>query len=147
MPAVTEPASTANNEAADWAADTAEGAVQEYRELAGIDLDYSPHSLTVLDETISRLWPKPPEVLDGLVATLGAYTGELIRRHLGGTWSLDLKGTPVLHNIGDHVTEVSPLSKAWKRLTQGENDSLAWYFTSIQHVMSGEEIPESASAA
>lgn len=144
-----DPASTtddeASKEAVEWAAGTAERAVEEFRELAGVELDYSPHSLEVLDETITRLWPEPPEEPDGLVTTLGAYTGEVIRRHLGGSWSVEASGCPFLCNIG-HVARLSPLSKAWKRLTQGENDSLAWYFASIQRIMPGESGPEPASA-
>lgn len=78
-------------------------AVSTLRQAYGIELDYAPASLRRLDEIVlDRLFPGEyaRERFPAMLAlTIGAYTGEVLRRAVGdGMWGAideDLYGTPL----------------------------------------------------
>jgi hypothetical protein len=58
----------------------------------GVPLDFSPDTLSLLDQYIRDARPEvaqKPESLDLLQATLGAYLGEVIRRVHHGVWEAE----------------------------------------------------------
>lgn len=103
------------------------------------DLDYSAASLEELDSMISEVWGEtPPLFPEVTIRQLGSYTGETIRRELGGEWKQDEDRGIYLDGISDPETKAYPFTKARKRLLDGEGDSLAFFFRALKHVIEKE---------
>lgn len=96
-----------------------------------VALDYSAESLTAIDEIIAKHWEEPPIMLDQVVLTFGAYVGETIRRQLGGAWMFDEERGYTLADLGGTGTRIYPFSKVQKRFTNGEEDSIAFFYQAI----------------
>ena len=99
----------------------------------GVDLDYEPGYLPLVEELLmavlesDEVHGKPP-ISDGLVAGLGCFLGETLRRNVSppGLWlqSEEWGEGPVVE-IGDFVLD--PLGKARAFLEHGPEESLAFY--------------------
>jgi hypothetical protein len=81
------------------------------RENFEFDFDYSPESLVALDQIISTCWEEPPVFVDQVVMTMGAYTGETIRKNLGGSWAYEDQMAYHLADVGGVGVRVSPFGK------------------------------------
>jgi hypothetical protein len=72
----------------------------------------------------------PAETVDQVCNTFGAYVGEVIRRSVGGEWVWDDKISPrekiPALRIGN--IETSPSVKVFKRIMNGSEDDLWFYF-------------------
>jgi hypothetical protein len=92
-----------------------------------VRLDYSPASLSSLEEFIARQFDPPGSSFFGesLAVGVGAYVGEVVIRNLGGRWEPD--GAPVVVGIG-RIERTYPVQKAHKRFSNGPADSLAWFY-------------------
>lgn len=94
----------------------------------GVRLDGSPGSLADLDAalTASFGWAGAPPAPESLMLGVGCYMGEVIRRHLGGSWNDEghLEGAGV-------AVEAFPLQRARRRLEDPEAGSLAAYFAQL----------------
>lgn len=102
-------------------------------------LDYSPESLTALDEVITRQWGESPPLFPGVsILQVGCYAGEVIRLNLGGTWIHDGDSAPHLVDIAGGETRAFPINKARKRILEGEGDSLAFFYQALKHVLEKE---------
>jgi hypothetical protein len=104
----------------------------------GYALDFSPASLTEVDRFFDENSALDPEATDSLLTArlgqwmfaLGAYSGEVLRRDIGGTWRWD---GPDDDKAAETDTElvlvdgstVFPFQRAWKRLMNGPDDSMA----------------------
>ncbi|MFN3209961.1 MAG: hypothetical protein ACE369_13355 [Roseovarius sp.] len=104
----------------------------------GIDLDYSPKSLTTVDEILLSFHKldDQPDWLNSLLFTCGAYVGEVVRKHHAGKW-VDVKELPeeTRKNVAGVITNlpvvfdcngmyISPYDKACKRVQNGAEDSI-----------------------
>jgi hypothetical protein len=69
--------------------DFAEQAVEYVRRALGVTLAYDSETLPVLDHYISQIPGGGAAARDLVLATAGAYYGEVVRRHLGGRWQAD----------------------------------------------------------
>ena len=74
--------------------DDALEAMKLTRKFFVVELNFSPESLTSLDNLFddvdfSLKGGKSPENIELLTRTWGSYTGEVIRRNLGGEWQVD----------------------------------------------------------
>jgi hypothetical protein len=109
---------------------------------SGYAADYSPHSLwevdRFFDEQSSGGAPRAGGLLsDDLGARLfaiGAYTGEVIRRELGGEWSADDDDPEAEINIELHLPDggvVWPVQRAMKRYSNGAEDAIAPYASAL----------------
>lgn len=98
-------------------------------------LDYSPESLAALDEFIASDFDPPGKAPapDGLQQDVGAYVGEVVRRHIGGRWA----GDGALVDVGGPVSSVNPIGKARKRFANGPEDSLAWFYETVRRHATG----------
>ena len=77
--------------------DAAPARVREYadqvvsyvRNALGVTLEYDSNTLPVLDHYLRNVPEgQPPATLQLVIATSGAYFGEVVRRRLGGRWEL-----------------------------------------------------------
>lgn len=122
----------------------AEDAVDHANQKFGIKLDYSAESIRQVEEILDRLHRAIPrgllrivrrrpsdEILDTMCKMYGGYIGEVFRRSFGGTWELPTDtmgaGTVITFNTTDG-SRFFPPSKVWKRLNDGEGDSVWFYF-------------------
>lgn len=111
----------------------AEGCVEGVRQFWGEHLDFSPQSLAVVDRLIRTQFGSRADNETVAVATqaFGAYAGEVVRRTLGGIWhDEEIKGQPVLLNVGDRSVRVEPFRIVSERLDHGcagKPDLSSWY--------------------
>jgi len=103
----------------------------------GVVLDYNEESILALDDIISQGWPNPvPLVADPILVLFGSFLGEAMRRVFGGEWVETQQGWGL--KINDTVT-VFPFVKIRKRLTNGMQDSITYYYQSVKEVVKREE--------
>jgi hypothetical protein len=104
----------------------------------GFDLDYSPESLTRVEELIDKLFAdlrpwrrgKPAKRFANMAPVVGAYVGEVFVRQLGGQWARNEEfGEGVLLPSGMWTF---PTAKAAKRFANGHEDGLDFYFGVIR---------------
>ena len=107
------------------------------------DLDFSRESIervericTILFNAIPtnfftkliRRKPSEQQILQ-ISKVFGGYIGEVMRKNFGGDWNIKNlfnQGNTVLLTIGD--TELSPVAKVYKRLTNGPEDNVWHYY-------------------
>ena len=108
---------------------------EKHRELAkgvfGIELDYSADSILKLDKMIQEGWPKPPTMLDQVVLGFGSYLGEAIRHIHGGDWGFNPE-QGLYFDVGGRDIKIFPFAKVKKRFLNGDEDSLAYYYSFIR---------------
>jgi hypothetical protein len=105
-------------------------------EISGVDLDYSVASLKAVDDIIEG-FRQDGCAADQIAATLfgfGCYVGEVFVRHAGGEWRnaaetsmAKLAGFPLVIAFGKE-TLCSPIGKVFKRLENGEEDNLPYFY-------------------
>jgi hypothetical protein len=66
----------------------ADQAVAYVHRALGVKLEYDSNTLPVLDHYLRTVPDDQPAALELVVATSGAYFGEVVRKHLGGRWEL-----------------------------------------------------------
>jgi hypothetical protein len=114
----------------------AEDMVGPAAEISGVDLDYSVASLQAVDDIVERM-RQDGCTSDQLGETLfgfGCYVGEVFVRHAGGKWRdaaetamAKFAGFPLVIELGkDHFC--NPIGKVFKRLENGEEDSLPYFY-------------------
>ena len=105
---------------------------------SGYAADFSSGSLWEIDrffeEQSLRGEARPggllSEDLGSRIFALGAYTGEVIRRDLGGDWEADVNDPEAEINIAVHLadgTVIWPIQRAMKRYSNGGEDAIAPY--------------------
>ena len=110
----------------------AEGTVEGVKHFWDVMLDYTPASVAVIDELILTGFP-PDEEEDSIetaVQAFGAYLGECVRRHFGGAWhDEDMKGQPVLLDVGPNQQRVHPFEAVQQRFENREDGTplQEWY--------------------
>jgi hypothetical protein len=110
---------------------------------AGETLDYSPDSLEAIERILGKLHnafrfgsvdPPGDAEIAAAAKVWGIYTGEVIRRHYGGQWSIGADDTLSL-SIGE--TQVFPIAKARKRIIDGPGENIRYYFSAMLKVLEG----------
>lgn len=66
----------------------ADQAVTYVRRSLGVTLEYDSDTLPLLDHYLRSVPEGQPETMQLVIATAGAYFGEVVRRRLGGRWEL-----------------------------------------------------------
>jgi hypothetical protein len=66
----------------------ADQAVAYVQRALGVKLEYDSNTLPVLDHYLRNVPGDQPAALQLVVATSGAYFGEVVRKHLGGRWEI-----------------------------------------------------------
>src|SRR5215217_2366008 len=115
----------------------------------GVDLDYDPGYLPLVEELLMaalEVHDSPP-LSGGLVAGLGCFLGEIIRRNVSppGVWRpLEEWGEGPIVEIGNFVLD--PVGKARAFLEYGPEESLAFYAEYVLEQWDGDEFPSDAQA-
>src|ERR1700761_9549748 len=66
----------------------AEQAVAYVKRALGVTLEYDSNTLPLLDHYLRTVGEADPAAIKLVIATAGAYFGEVVRRNLGGRWEL-----------------------------------------------------------
>jgi hypothetical protein len=109
----------------------------------GVDLDYEPGYLPLVEELLMAALEgdedhNSPPLSGGLVAGLGCFLGEIIRRNVGlpGLWRPPEEwGEGPVVEIGDLVLD--PVGKARAFLEYGPEESLAFYAEYVLELCGG----------
>lgn len=104
----------------------------------GYELDYSDQSIRLLDDVIERLWVDPAakygepsqEHVHTAGPAVGAYVGEVLVRALNGTWQRRSEDG-VVGVRGPNGEWAFPLQKGAKRLLNGRDDDLTFYYETL----------------
>src|SRR5918911_636746 len=118
----------------------------------GVDLDYDPGYLPLVEELLMAALEgdeahNSPPLSGGLVAGLGCFLGEIIRRNVSppGKWGQPEEwGEGPIVEIGDFVLD--PLGKARAFLQYGPEESLAFYAEYVLEQWDRDEFPRDAQA-
>jgi hypothetical protein len=118
----------------------------------GVDLDYEPGYLPLVEELLMAALEgdeahNSPPLSGGLVAGLGCFLGEIIRRNVSppGMWRPHEKwGEGPVVEIGDFALD--PVGKARAFLEYGHEESLAFYAEYVLEQWDRGEIPRDTQA-
>lgn len=118
---------------ADHAAELAQSAVDAEQNISGIELDYTPASLNRVDEVLSKFREPGSDAVAESIFVFGCYVGEVLVRNAGYEW---VDSSPEVARWGGQLTvyrdsdkaHASPIWKAFKRVNNGEVDSVAYYY-------------------
>ena len=118
----------------------------------GVDLDYDPGYLPLVEELLMAALEgdeahNSPPLSGGLVAGLGCFLGEIIRRNVSppGVWRPSEEwGEGPIVEIGDFVLD--PVGRARAFLEYGPDESLAFYAEYVLEQRDGDEFPRDAQA-
>jgi hypothetical protein len=104
-------------------------AKSEYRQT----LDFSPESVSVLDEVIILLSESIDIDLDFESRLWGSYLGEVIRIRYAGTWDMTQYpgGQVAVPAVDVRGSRLFPLMKVFRRLTIGEEEDLPSFYHMI----------------
>ena len=126
----------------------AQWVIDNYGPQSGLpQFGYDPQSIAYLDEFIDRQgasFSSNEQSSDRIVSLLGAFLGEAIIATYGGAWQQSEQGLSLCIQSGGQVHILQPFHKVYKRLTNGPEDSLHFYFTNflsqvVSQPQSGEE--------
>jgi hypothetical protein len=102
----------------------------------------TPESIEYLDEFLERqaATVKASEAsINKFVSLLGAYLGECIIANYGGQWQESPQGVSIAIKTKTQHHILQPFHKVYKRISNGMEDSLAFYFAEfIPHVLAQE---------
>lgn len=113
----------------------AENAVEWVRSMSGIELDFSPPSLMVLDRVLTQLIPTmSDDEQDSTVILLGSYLGEVMIRAMGGRWETgDVFTGPTLRGLQGRDITISPFSQIRLAFSKVEANHTASFWNTIVH--------------
>jgi len=114
---------------------TADNAVEWIRSMSGIELDFSPPSLMVLDRIMPELVQSlAPDDREATIFLLGSYLGEVLLREFGGRWeTADAFAGPGLHGLGARELTVSPFARVRKAFGELEQSHFAEFWNEVVH--------------
>lgn len=87
-------------------------------------LDFTPESLTILDDLIASDVARRPKDPEALSEIIGAYLGEVVARRLGARW----QGSEDAPRLNLQGTTLDPVEAALRRVTQGRRQSLMVFY-------------------
>jgi len=102
-------------------------------------LDFSAESLDGLDEIVAIVGETPELDLEFEVRLWGSYLGEVVRRRYAGIWEMTqypggLASVPAVEVRGSRLF---PLTKVFRRLTHGDEDDLASFYSMVTERLGG----------
>jgi len=114
--------------------------VNMFKNLFGVEFDFTPKSLSLLDTLIGAGWPDRNEkYVDYLTLLFGSYLGETIRKEHGGHWTFNDESGFFIRGIGSCGFKAYPFSKIRKRILNGKDESLATYYISLKGLIEADK--------
>jgi hypothetical protein len=121
------------------AAALAQLAVDAARDVEHVELDYSPQSLAEVDRILGKFHAEKlrADQMGETIFSFGCYVGEILVRHLGGSWQMPERGFLARLGLGDSNLMVvqmpndivwNPIGKAFKLLENGKEDSVSYFY-------------------
>jgi len=121
------------------AAAHAQLAVDAARNVDRVELDYSPQSLADVDRILGKFHADKlrADQIGETVFSFGCYVGEVLVRHLGGSWTMPVQGFLSRLGLGGSNMMVvrmpngivwNPIGKAFKLLENGKEDSVSYLY-------------------
>ncbi len=110
----------------------------EARASYGLDLDYTPATITALEDMMqSNFEPGSADDNPALIVSMGCYVGEVLIRALGGRWAADDEffHSPAVIIEGRLQTRTFPLSRVWRRFEYGSEQSLVDYYGEVRRAL------------
>ncbi|PIR97987.1 MAG: hypothetical protein COT89_01920 [Candidatus Colwellbacteria bacterium CG10_big_fil_rev_8_21_14_0_10_42_22] len=102
------------------------------RDIFGVELDFDEKSILELDNLIQKGWPdEPPIQIDNVILLIGSFLGEAIIKTLNGEWEETQQGW----GIRVKNATLMVFSKVKKRLLNGMEDSISFYYTSTKKML------------
>lgn len=108
--------------------DSAASFLRMVRKKFDLELDYSEESVLVADDLISLFFKIRKSHYFTVARVIGSYLGEVIIANMGGRWSRDI----TLEKVGAVKGVAQPMLRARRRLANGMQDSLAYYYRSLK---------------
>ncbi|WP_222708603.1 hypothetical protein [Paenibacillus sp. N3.4] len=113
----------------------------------GLQLDFSEESLKIIDEILERYHQGIPKGIKKIFSKgpsedqiiqmskiWGGYVGEVFRRNLGGYWEMSKKiDNAIVLRINS--TELFPPAKVNKRIVNGKEDGIYFYYQVLKNNM------------
>jgi len=103
-----------------------------------LDLDYSPGTLSRLDDLIdTEFGPGSADDHSALIVQMGCYVGEVVARSFQGAWRADeeLFHSPAVVIEGRLQARTFPLSRVWQRFEYGTAKSLVEYYAELTRTL------------
>lgn len=121
---------------ADFAAAHAQTFVDAVQNIDGIILDYTVESLAAVDGVLSNFEEPGSDAVAETVLTAGFYVGEVMVRQYGYRWTTKPEDVPLwspfdLLLAGPTGNYSNPLGKAFKRVENGPEDSVAYFVVAM----------------
>lgn len=128
-------------------ADLADMALCGVKEATGVEPDFSPETLPLVDQYLRELPDEAPrEVRDLVVAGAGCYFGEVVRRRLGGRWAA-LEADPRHWRVELEACflHFSPVGMTGEVMAGGDTDRYDGTFSTLDALWDG--LSEALAAA
>jgi len=93
-----------------------------------LNLDYSEEALVIMDDLVTLFLKIHREHYIKAAVMLGSYLGQAIIENLGGKWLKDLS----INKIGSLKGSAHPMIRARKRIADGTDDSLVYYYKNLK---------------
>ncbi len=93
-----------------------------------LELDYSEESLVIADDLATIFFKVHREHYIKAAVMIGSYLGHVIIENLGGRWLKDLS----IGKVGKLKGSAHPMIRARKRLANGTDDSLVYYYRNLK---------------
>jgi hypothetical protein len=118
-------------------------AVQILQKLRGVTLDFTPASLQEIDRFVLKLRDEgsKPETVNNLIVALGCYVGEVMVRNLDFVWAMpnEQERTVGFSYVGVRSKTgyfSNPIGKVLKLFTNGQEDSVAYFYNVVAQQIS-----------
>lgn len=116
------------------AAELAQRAVDAARNVSGVDLDYTPASLSVVDGILEVFREPGSDAVAETIFVFGCYLGEVLVRNAGYEWvdtppEVARYTFPLTVYRASTAAHANPIGKAFKRVDNGNTDSVAYFYS------------------
>ncbi|MBU8820423.1 hypothetical protein KL864_31595 [Mycolicibacterium goodii] len=116
------------------AAELAQRAVDAARNVSGVELDYSPASLSLVDGILEEFREPGSDAVAETIFVFGCYVGEVLVRNAGYEWvntppEAARYTFPLTIYRASTAGHANPIGKAFKRVDNGGTDSVAYFYS------------------
>ncbi len=124
------------------AAELAQRAADAARNVSGIDLDYTPESLRLVDGILEEFREPGSDAVAETIFVFGCYLGEVLVRNAGYEWvdtppEVARYTFPLTIYRASTAGHANPIGKAFKRVDNGPIDDIPYFYQLFSDVDPG----------